>query len=160
MCSKPVVTAIHGAALEGGLEIALASHYRLAVAGAKLGLPEVRLGVLPGAGGTQRAPRLVGVEAALGLMLSGEHIDAREALRPRRQGRRGPRPCRRTGLRSGTDHCWRPGAAHAQRRRVGSPGSSYSGNRIGAYRRQQEIARTGFAVKDSGCCGGCDQTSI
>lgn len=81
MCSKPVVTAIHGAALEGGLEIALASHYRLAVAGAKLGLPEVRLGVLPGAGGTQRAPRLVGVEAALGLMLSGEHIDAREALR-------------------------------------------------------------------------------
>ncbi|WP_109481045.1 3-hydroxyacyl-CoA dehydrogenase NAD-binding domain-containing protein [Paraburkholderia sp. C35] len=80
MCSKPVVVAIHGAALGGGLEIALASHYRLAVAGAKLGLPEVRLGLLPGAGGTQRAPRLTGAEAALSLMLSGKHIGEQEAL--------------------------------------------------------------------------------
>ena len=58
-CSKPVIAAIHGAALGGGLEIALAAHYRLAVAGAKLGLPEVSLGLIPGAGGTQRAPRLM-----------------------------------------------------------------------------------------------------
>ncbi|HEX7936898.1 MAG TPA: enoyl-CoA hydratase-related protein, partial [Paraburkholderia sp.] len=57
-CTKPVVAAIHGAALGGGLEVALAAHYRLAVEGAKLGLPEVQLGLLPGAGGTQRAPRL------------------------------------------------------------------------------------------------------
>ncbi len=80
-CDKPVVVAIHGAALGGGLEIALASHYRIAVAGAKLGLPEVLLGLLPGAGGTQRAPRLIGAEAALSLMLSGKHIGEQEALK-------------------------------------------------------------------------------
>jgi 3-hydroxyacyl-CoA dehydrogenase len=77
---KPVIAAIHGAALGGGLEVALASHYRLAVAGAKLGLPEVQLGLLPGAGGTQRTPRLIGAEAALSLMLSGRHVSAQEAL--------------------------------------------------------------------------------
>ncbi|OUL92269.1 3-hydroxyacyl-CoA dehydrogenase NAD-binding domain-containing protein [Paraburkholderia hospita] len=80
-CDKPVVVAIHGAALGGGLEIALASHFRIAVAGAKLGLPEVLLGLLPGAGGTQRAPRLIGAEAALSLMLSGKHIGEQEALK-------------------------------------------------------------------------------
>jgi 3-hydroxyacyl-CoA dehydrogenase len=79
-CRKPVVAAIHGAALGGGLEVALAAHYRLAVAGAKLGLPEVQLGLLPGAGGTQRAPRLIGMKAALDLMLSGRHVSAKEAL--------------------------------------------------------------------------------
>src|SRR3546814_13721495 len=63
--SKPVVAAIHGMALGGGLEIALGCHYRLATRTAKLGLPEVSLGILPGAGGTQRLPRLVGLEAAL-----------------------------------------------------------------------------------------------
>ena len=78
-CSKPVVAAIHGAALGGGLEIALAAHYRLAVTGAKLGLPEVQLGLLPGGGGTQRAPRLIGVKAALDVMLSGRHVGAEEA---------------------------------------------------------------------------------
>ncbi|WP_321886352.1 3-hydroxyacyl-CoA dehydrogenase NAD-binding domain-containing protein [Paraburkholderia bannensis] len=78
---KPVIAAIHGAALGGGLEIALAAHYRLAVAGAKLGLPEVQLGLLPGAGGTQRTPRLIGAEAALALTLSGKHIGAQEALK-------------------------------------------------------------------------------
>jgi 3-hydroxyacyl-CoA dehydrogenase len=80
-CGKPVVVAIHGAALGGGLEIALASHYRIAVAGAKLGLPEVLLGLLPGAGGTQRAPRLIGAAAALSLMLSGKPIGEQEALK-------------------------------------------------------------------------------
>ncbi|HEV3105427.1 MAG TPA: 3-hydroxyacyl-CoA dehydrogenase NAD-binding domain-containing protein [Trinickia sp.] len=78
-CGKPVVAAIHGAALGGGLEVALASHYRLAVEGAKLGLPEVQLGLLPGAGGTQRAPRLIGAQAGLDLMLSGRHVSAKEA---------------------------------------------------------------------------------
>ncbi|WP_250441547.1 3-hydroxyacyl-CoA dehydrogenase NAD-binding domain-containing protein [Caballeronia sp. AZ1_KS37] len=80
-CEKPVVAAIHGAALGGGLEVALASHYRIAVAGAKLGLPEVQLGLLPGAGGTQRSARLIGAQAALSMMLSGRHIGAEEALR-------------------------------------------------------------------------------
>ena len=78
-CNKPVVVAIHGAALGGGLEIALAAHYRLALTGAKLGLPEVQLGLIPGAGGTQRTPRLIGVKAALDLMLSGRHLGAEEA---------------------------------------------------------------------------------
>ncbi|MFM0635883.1 3-hydroxyacyl-CoA dehydrogenase NAD-binding domain-containing protein [Paraburkholderia metrosideri] len=79
-CTKPVVAAIHGAALGGGLEVALAAHYRLAVEGAKLGLPEVQLGLLPGAGGTQRTPRLIGAQAALDLILSGRHAGAKEAL--------------------------------------------------------------------------------
>ena len=79
-CTKPVVAALHGAALGGGLEIALAAHYRLAVRGAKLGLPEVQLGLLPGAGGTQRTPRLIGAVPALDLMLSGRHVRAEEAL--------------------------------------------------------------------------------
>ncbi|ASL45304.1 Fatty acid oxidation complex subunit alpha [Burkholderia sp. AD24] len=79
-CTRPVVAAIHGAALGGGLEVALAAHYRIAVDGAKLGLPEVQLGLLPGAGGTQRTPRLIGAAAALDLMLSGRHASAQEAL--------------------------------------------------------------------------------
>jgi len=79
-CSKPVVAAIHGAALGGGLEVALSAHYRLATPSAKLGLPEVALGLLPGSGGTQRAPRLIGVKPALELMLSGRHAGAKEAL--------------------------------------------------------------------------------
>ncbi|MEM8513646.1 3-hydroxyacyl-CoA dehydrogenase [Massilia sp. MP_M2] len=78
-CSKPVIAALHGAALGGGLEIALAAHYRLALPAAKLGLPEVALGLLPGAGGTQRTPRLIGAAAALDLMLSGRHAGAAEA---------------------------------------------------------------------------------
>lgn len=78
--SKPVVAAIHGAALGGGLEIALAAHYRLAMTGATLGLSEVQLGLMPRAGGTQRAPRLIGAKAALNLMLSGRPVDAEEAF--------------------------------------------------------------------------------
>jgi 3-hydroxyacyl-CoA dehydrogenase len=79
-CSKPVVAAIHGTALGGGLEVAMCAHHRVAVASAKLGLPEVRLGLLPGAGGTQRLPRFVGVEKALDMVTSGTPIDANEAL--------------------------------------------------------------------------------
>ncbi len=74
--SKPVVAAIHGAALGGGLELALGCHYRVALAGASLGLPEVKLGILPGAGGTQRLPRLVGVERALTMICTGDPIAA------------------------------------------------------------------------------------
>ncbi|MFT3717087.1 enoyl-CoA hydratase/isomerase family protein, partial [Pseudorhodoferax sp.] len=79
-CGKPVVAAIRGAALGGGLEIALAAHYRVALPDAKFGLPEVQLGLMPGAGGTVRAPRLVGAQAALDLMLSGRHVKAGEAV--------------------------------------------------------------------------------
>ena len=79
-CGKPVIAAIHGAALGGGLEVALSAHYRLAAPSAKLGLPEVTLGLLPGAGGTQRTPRLIGVKPALELMLSGRHVGAKDAL--------------------------------------------------------------------------------
>lgn len=78
--AKPVVAVLHGAALGGGLEIAMAAHYRVALEGAKLGLPEVNLGLLPGAGGTQRAPRLMGAQAFLDLMLTGKHLSARAAL--------------------------------------------------------------------------------
>jgi 3-hydroxyacyl-CoA dehydrogenase len=76
---KPVIAAIHGTALGGGLETALICHYRIAVPSAKVGLPEVALGLLPGAGGTQRLPRIVGVEAALDLITTGRHIGAVEA---------------------------------------------------------------------------------
>lgn len=78
---KPVVVAIHGTALGGGLEVALAGHYRVAASTAKAGLPEVNIGLLPGAGGTQRLPRIVGVETALELLTSGRHVSAAEALR-------------------------------------------------------------------------------
>ncbi|MBA4114222.1 MAG: 3-hydroxyacyl-CoA dehydrogenase [Verminephrobacter sp.] len=79
-CGKLVVAAIHGPALGGGLEVAMAAHYRVALPAAKLGLPEVNLGLLPGAGGTQRAPRLMGVRAAAGLMLGGQHLGAHAAF--------------------------------------------------------------------------------
>ncbi len=77
---KPVVAAIHGTALGGGLELALACHFRLAVPSAKVGLPEVHLGILPGAGGTQRLPRLIGIEPALAFIIGGRPIKAQEAL--------------------------------------------------------------------------------
>jgi 3-hydroxyacyl-CoA dehydrogenase len=78
---KPVVAAIHGYALGGGLEIALASHYRIAVPSAKVGLPEVLIGILPGSGGTQRLPRLIGPKAAMEMIVSGRHVPAEEAHR-------------------------------------------------------------------------------
>jgi len=75
---KPVVAAINGLALGGGLELAMACHYRVAAAAAQLGMPEVKLGLLPGAGGTQRLPRLVGVERALNMIVSGNPVSARD----------------------------------------------------------------------------------
>ncbi len=76
----PVVAAIHGTALGGGLEVALCCHYRVAVPSAKCGLPEVHLGLLPGAGGTQRLPRIVGVAKALEMVVNGNHVPAPECL--------------------------------------------------------------------------------
>lgn len=78
--SKPVISAIHGTALGGGLETALCCHFRVAVPTAQFGLPEVKLGLLPGAGGTQRLPRVVGVEKALEMMTSGDPVGADFAL--------------------------------------------------------------------------------
>jgi 3-hydroxyacyl-CoA dehydrogenase len=78
--TKPVVAAIHGTALGGGLEVALCAHYRVAVPSARCGLPEVNLGLLPGAGGTQRLPRIVGAEKALEMMTSGQHVPAKACL--------------------------------------------------------------------------------
>jgi 3-hydroxyacyl-CoA dehydrogenase len=77
---KPVIAAIHGTALGGGLETALCCHYRIAVPSARLGVPEVKLGLLPGAGGTQRLPRIVGVEAAAAMCALGEQVPAPKAL--------------------------------------------------------------------------------
>src|SRR5205814_2910608 len=79
-CSKPVVAAIHGTALGGGLEVALACHYRVADRSARLGTPEVKLGLLPGAGGTQRLPRVSGVKKALEMTATGNPIGAKEGF--------------------------------------------------------------------------------
>lgn len=79
-CPKPVIAAIHGTALGGGLEVALGCHYRIAIGSAKLGLPEVKLGLLPGAGGTQRLPRVVGVADALSMIVTGDPVTAARAL--------------------------------------------------------------------------------
>lgn len=73
-CSKPVVAAIHSVAMGGGLELSLGCHYRIAAPGANIALPEVKLGLIPGAGGTQRLPRVLGVEAALNMIVSGEPV--------------------------------------------------------------------------------------
>ena len=79
--AKPVVAAIHGTALGGGLEVAMTCHWRVAVKTARLGQPEVKLGLIPGAGGTQRLPRLVGVEKALAMIVGGDPIGGEEAKR-------------------------------------------------------------------------------
>ena len=78
--NKPVAVAIHGSAFGGGLELAMAGHYRVAVPTAQLGQPEVKLGIIPGAGGTQRLPRLVGVAKAVEMCAEGNPITSQEAL--------------------------------------------------------------------------------
>ena len=78
---KPVVAALHGTPLGGGLEVALGCHFRVAAPNTRLGLPEIKLGLMPGAGGTQRLPRLIGLEKAMAMILSGDPIDADEALK-------------------------------------------------------------------------------
>src|SRR5262249_47631734 len=77
---KPVVAALHGTPLGGGLEIALGCHFRLAAPGTRLGQPEIKIGTIPGAGGTQRLPRLVGLEKATGMILTGDPVTAPDAL--------------------------------------------------------------------------------
>lgn len=77
---KPIVAALHGTTLGGGLEIALSCHGRVAAIGTRLGLPEIKLGLIPGAGGTQRLPRLIGMPTALQMILTGEPIEAEKAL--------------------------------------------------------------------------------
>ena len=107
--AKPIVAAIFGTALGGGLEVALACHYRVAVASAKVGLPEVKFGILPGAGGTQRLPRLIGIEAALDMIVSGDPIGAGQAAKAgvldkthrRRFARGRTRLCQGTGCAKG-----------------------------------------------------------
>src|SRR5690606_40198210 len=78
---KPVIAAVNGFALGGGLELALACHLRIASSNARFGLPEVKLGIIPGYGGTVRLPRIVGRGRALELILTGDMIDAQEAYR-------------------------------------------------------------------------------
>ncbi len=80
-CRKPIVIAIHGTAFGGGLELAMAGHYRVAVASAQVGQPEVKLGIIPGAGGTQRLPRLAGVAAAVEMCAEGKPVSAEQALK-------------------------------------------------------------------------------
>src|SRR6266852_208397 len=80
-CRKPIVAALHGTAFGGGLELAMAAHYRVAVADAQAGQAEVKLGLIPGAGGTQRLPRLAGVAKAVEMCAQGNPIKAEEALR-------------------------------------------------------------------------------
>src|SRR5579864_5478792 len=77
---KPVVMAIHGTAFGGGLELAMSGHYRVGAPGAQVGQPEVKLGIIPGAGGTQRLPRLAGVAKAVEMCAQGNPVPAREAL--------------------------------------------------------------------------------
>ena len=77
---KPVIAAMHGTPLGGGLELTLACHFRIAAPGTRLGLPEIKLGLIPGAGGTQRLPRLVGMDRAMAMILSGEPVPAQQAL--------------------------------------------------------------------------------
>jgi 3-hydroxyacyl-CoA dehydrogenase len=79
-CTKPVIAALHGTTLGGGFEVALSAHYRIALATTKIGLPEVNLGILPGASGTQRMPRITGAGPALDLMLSGKPIGAEQGV--------------------------------------------------------------------------------
>ena len=79
-CTKPIIMAIHGTALGGGLELAMAGHYRVAVNSARVGQPEVSLGIIPGAGGTQRLPRLAGIEKALEMCVTGKLVTASDAL--------------------------------------------------------------------------------
>jgi 3-hydroxyacyl-CoA dehydrogenase len=77
-CTKPVVAAVHGTAMGGGLELSLGCHYRVAAPGTQVALPEVKLGLIPGAGGTQRLPRVIGVENALNMIVSGEAVKSEQ----------------------------------------------------------------------------------
>ncbi len=115
-CQKPIVAAIHGTAFGGGLETAMACHYRVAVPTALVGQPECKLGIIPGAGGTQRLPRLAGVAVAAEMCAFGNPVPAKIALvvRHHRQDRRGRSASRRRQLRPRTGGQCRAAAPHAR----------------------------------------------
>ena len=92
---KPVIAALHGTALGGGVEAALACHYRVAVETARIGFPEINLGIVPGAGGTQRLPRIIGAREALQMFLSGRPLDGAQALSIGLVEQSGSSPCLR-----------------------------------------------------------------
>ncbi len=146
---KPIVAAIHGTALGGGLEVALACHFRVAVKEAKLGLPEVKLGLLPGAGGTQRLPRAVGPELAVKMIVGGDpDRRGRSAeARPDRGDRRRP-GLRRRSLRPQAARREASAAPSARRRFQdrGGQGRPLDLHQCGR-RDDQEVARPGSAVR-------------
>jgi 3-hydroxyacyl-CoA dehydrogenase / enoyl-CoA hydratase / 3-hydroxybutyryl-CoA epimerase len=118
---KPIIAAIHGAALGGGLELALACDMRIASDDAVLGLPEVKLGLLPGGGGTQLLPRLIGVQEALGMMLTGKNVYARKARRIGLVDSTIHRPgLRQAAIRAARDLASEPGRGHADKRALGT----------------------------------------
>ena len=117
---KPVIAAIHGYALGGGLEIAMACHYRMALPSAKVGLPEVLIGILPGGGGTQRLPRLIGAKAALDMIVTGRHVPApkrAEARHHRRTAAGEGRPAGQRDRLCDAHHGHAAAAARARPRR-------------------------------------------
>jgi 3-hydroxyacyl-CoA dehydrogenase len=127
--TKPIVAAVHSVAMGGGLELALGCHYRVAATGAQIALPEVKIGLIPGAGGTQRLPRVLGVETALNMIVSGEPVKSEllakqpgpEAVRQgrrRRRARRGDRLCAREGRRAAAAAGARPEDRLSERRRL------------------------------------------
>ena len=150
-CAKPVVAAMHGTALGGGLEVALGCHYRVAVPGTRLALPEIKLGLIPGAGGTQRLPRLVGIEKGLAMILSGDPIPAEEApaVGAGRCGRRRPRR-RRDQIRA-RDRATTPASARPRQVRQDRAVRRRSG---GVRCARQALSEAGEAAQ---CAGGRDR---
>ena len=146
---KPIIAAIHGTALGGGLEVALACHFRVATKDARLGLPEVKLGLLPGAGGTQRLPRAVGPELAVKMIVGGDPISAsrRAQERPDRGNRRRSGR-RRRGVRPQGAGGEAPVAQAARRRQqaCGGQGRPLDLHQCGRG-ADQEGARAGSAVR-------------
>ena len=140
--AKPVVAAIHGTALGGGLEVALGAHYRVAVPSARLGLPEVKLGILPGAGGTQRLPRLIGVEAALQMI-----TDWRTTF---------PRPRRRKAIGlvdaiiDGRGVAGRPTPSPSPEKLSGGHGNPVSSQRTGELTAKVDRTRRSSTASDQG----------
>ena len=134
---KPVVAAMHGTSLGGGFEIALGCHYRIADAQAKMGLPEVKIGLIPGAGGTQRLTRAIGVTAALDMIVSGQSHRCRDGAqgRSRRSHRQGQSRRRGTRLRT---------RAHRLGREAPAPvgkDDSHDGRAGGRLREEARLAR-------------------
>jgi 3-hydroxyacyl-CoA dehydrogenase len=140
---KPVVAALHGASLGGGFELPLACHFRLAMPGTRIGLPEVTLGLLPGAGGTQRVPRLVGVASAIDLMVSGAPILPERALELGLIDRIGEGDARAAGLAYAQELL----TSGAGPRRVSEmPGPTPDAQAIAAKRAALEVSARGLAA--------------